>query len=170
MNVYLIGFMAAGKSTVGPLLARRLGWPFVDSDRVVERLSGKSVDALFAHEGEGVFRHYESRALALLDEGNHQVVAVGGGAPTIERNWRWLDRGLSVYLEVPAEALIARLARAPRPLLAGLSARERAAAVRRLLRARRPWYERAQLTLSAQGPPPEVAEAIARQVIPQCRS
>ena len=162
--VFLIGFMAAGKSTVGPLLAQQLGWAFVDLDRHIERQLGKSVDRIFDEDGEPAFRTHETLALAQVSLLDKRVIAVGGGTPTLERNWPYLQRGLSVYLALSLEQLWARLKSARRPLLDGLSESQRLERVRQLLQARLPGYRRADLTVAADDTPLALAQCIARKV------
>ena len=99
-RIVLIGFMGAGKSTVGRLLAAQLGWQFVDTDAVVEQKYQCSIADLFATEGEARFRQRESAALARA-LGQHQaVIAVGGGAPEILTNRLLLEQtpGTTVVL------------------------------------------------------------------------
>ena len=168
-NVYLVGFMGVGKSTLGPLLAARWGWRFVDSDREVEALCGQTVERVFSVEGEVAFRAYESRALERLSARRRCVVAVGGGAPTQAHNWLALRTGLTVYLCLSAAALVERLAGVRRPLLEGLSPANRAQKVRDMLRRRQSYYRRADLVVAAVGAPTDVVEAIARGV-KTCRS
>src|SRR5215469_9668194 len=87
--IVLSGFMATGKSTVGPRLAARLGVPFVDTDAEIERTSGKRVPELFREEGEAAFRMREGRAVeALLSDSAPKVVAFGGGTVTVKRTRR----------------------------------------------------------------------------------
>jgi shikimate kinase len=76
----LTGFMGSGKSTVGPLLAARLGWRFVDVDDVIEAEAGTKITELFAKYGEAAFRRREHEAIARLAEGEELVLALGGGA------------------------------------------------------------------------------------------
>lgn len=169
MNVYLIGFMAAGKSTVGPPLAARLNWNFIDSDEVVQADTGQSIQQIFAKEGETAFRKYETSALRRLSQFDHQVIAVGGGAPALQCNWTYLSQGLSVYLKMAAEDLLKRLAQTKRPLLRDLSGAQRCQRVRHLLEKRRPFYEQATLTVHATGTPASIARSIAER-IQLCRS
>ncbi len=115
-RVFLIGFMGAGKTTVGRALARRLGWSFRDLDEVVEEREGKSVAAIFTEDGEAGFRRVESAALQELLHENaaagNLVVALGGGAFVQASNRSALQRVgiLTVLLEAPLEVLRRRCA------------------------------------------------------------
>ena len=82
-RVVLTGFMGSGKTTVGPLVASRLGWRFVDVDDVIEAESAASISELFARDGEASFREREHKTIARLVAGDTLVLALGGGA--IER-------------------------------------------------------------------------------------
>ena len=82
--IVLVGFMGAGKTTVGRLLAAKLGVPFTDSDHVIEARAGKPIPRVFADDGEAVFRQLEHEVIADLLNGEDMVLAVGGGAATHE--------------------------------------------------------------------------------------
>ena len=82
-RIVLTGFMGSGKSTVGPLVANRLGWKFIDVDEVIEAEAGTSIAELFRRHGEAAFRDREHATIALLASGDALVLALGGGA--IER-------------------------------------------------------------------------------------
>src|SRR3954471_7938685 len=79
--IFLVGFMASGKTTVGRLLAERLEWAFVDLDEVIEEAAGKTVPEIFAAEGEAGFRKRETDAVRAVAQRRKTVVATGGGAP-----------------------------------------------------------------------------------------
>ncbi len=120
-HVLLVGFMGSGKTSVGRLLAERLGAPFVDLDERVERSAGAPVAQIFAGEGEDGFRDREAAALAALEAEPPAVVACGGGVVLRESNRALLRTlGVVVYLGVSAEQAMQRcgLGR-ERPLLAG---------------------------------------------------
>jgi shikimate kinase len=124
-RLLLIGMMGAGKSTVGPLVARSLGWSFTDTDEEVERITGQPVLELFVSGGEALFREEESRALvAALTGSSAVVVSVGGGAVVDLANRVILRRaGLVVWLRARPETLAERVGDgAGRPLLAGVGA------------------------------------------------
>lgn len=141
--IFLIGFMASGKTTVGRLLAERLDWTFVDLDKVIEDGAGKTVAAIFAAEGEAGFRKRETDALLGLTKRRKVVVATGGGAPCRDENIEaMLAEGRVFWLEVSAEGAVQRAGKASgRPLLD--SAADPVAAARALLKTRRPFYARA---------------------------
>lgn len=157
--VVLVGFMAAGKSTVGPLLARGLGAGFVDLDAEVERRAGRSVAEIFRTGGEARFRELEAEATRNLDPGPGVVVAAGGGwmaRPELRDRWPGAVR---VWLRVGAAEVLRRVERiGERPLL---DRGDPAAGVRRLLAAREPDYRRAEIHVGTDGRTPE---EVAREV------
>ncbi len=121
-GVYVVGFMAAGKSTIGRHLARRLGWNFFDTDEEIEAAEGVSIPEIFATRGEPEFRRIESRILEQhvrwIERGRPAVLALGGGAFVEDQNRRLLeDRGISVWLDCPFEIVKHRVAQTShRPL------------------------------------------------------
>jgi shikimate kinase len=146
-NLYLIGFMNSGKTTVGRRLGERLGWPFVDTDAEIVRREGMDIPALFRKGGELYFRDLEQALLLELSVRSGWVVATGGGIVVRGRNVEIMKHsGVSVYLYAREEVLLARLAgtAATRPLLQGESPTLR---VRRLLQERKGMYEWADLTV-----------------------
>jgi shikimate kinase len=109
-TLWLVGMMGAGKSTVGPLVAERLGRPFVDLDAVVAAAAGRSIPEVFAFEGEAGFRRREAAALAEW-AGSEAVVACGGGVVIDPANVALLRRsGMVAWLTAPAAVLTGRIA------------------------------------------------------------
>ncbi len=165
-NIYLIGFMGAGKSTVGRDLAARLGRPFCDTDELIEKRAGLTIPEIFDALGEDGFRRLEAEVIKEVAEEEGLVVALGGGAPLQDGNWHRLkESGITVYLKEEPEALHARLAKNEgRPLLAGYAGEERLRRIRELLAFREPRYMEADLVVDCRGRPPEelVAEILAR--------
>ena len=139
-RILLVGMMGSGKTTVGRLLARRLGWRHVDSDTQVEAATGRGVAQIFAEEGEAAFRVQEARALAeALASPDPSVVSVAGGA-VLDANNRALirDAGCVVWLRARPGTLAGRVGSgAGRPLLE----RDPAGNLARLDAVRRPLYE-----------------------------
>jgi shikimate kinase len=120
-HVVLVGLSGSGKSTIGRLLARRLGRAFVDTDDLIVERAGKPIPAVFAQDGEAEFRRIEREAVAAALERPPAVIATGGGAPVDEGNRRALwDGNLVVWLDAPVEVLVSRVGEAGtgRPLLA----------------------------------------------------
>ena len=117
-RIYLVGFMAGGKSSVGRRLAERLALPFVDLDDEIERTSGKTVRAIFEESGEAAFREREAAFLAATESLPAAVIATGGGCFAQEDNRRRIGRlGTAVFLDVALETVRARLkGKTDRPL------------------------------------------------------
>jgi shikimate kinase len=163
-RIFLVGYRGAGKTTVGPVLATKLGWRFADCDDEVERAAGRTVAELFRDEGEAGFRGRESAALNDLCRQDRVVVATGGGAVLGESNRTAMTRaGFVVWLTAPADVLHRRLTRDPttaarRPALTTGGFEE----VANLLAVREPLYRAvADLTLdSSDRSPEELAAAI----------
>jgi len=137
-RVVLIGFMGAGKSTVGPILASRLHYDWVDTDAVIEARAGAPVARIFSERGEPAFRELEAGVLADLAQRTGIVIATGGGAPAQARNRQFFTRGARVFhLRVSLESVRERTgADAGRPLLSRDDAE-----LRRLLEERARIYE-----------------------------
>jgi shikimate kinase len=174
-RVFLIGFMGAGKTSVGRALASRLGWKFHDLDRLIEARQGKKVPAIFAEHGEAAFRQAESAALEdLLQESASEsdlVVALGGGTFVQRANRERLERAgaMTILLEAPLEELRRRCNNdaTVRPL-----AREETG-FRKLFASRKSAYEEAQHKVSTMGKAvDEVAaeiEAILTAAMPEAK-
>ena len=108
-KVYLVGFMAVGKTTVARALARRLGWEAQDIDELIEARERRTVAEIFTRSGEPYFRSVEREILRLLLPLRHVVVATGGGTFADSENRAAINMdGLSIWLDVPFEALLAR--------------------------------------------------------------
>jgi len=122
-RVYLVGFMGAGKSTIGRALGARLDVPFVDLDEAFEALSGLTIRCAFEERGEAWFREREAELLQGTEALPAAVVALGGGTFTFPENRAVVQRlGRSVFLDLPFEAVAARLGAkaADRPLFRSL--------------------------------------------------
>jgi len=163
--VFLIGFMATGKTTVGRLVAERLGRVFVDLDAVIADAAGASVAEVFRHEGEEGFRRREQQALAAICKLADVVVATGGGAASREANLeRMLASGVVVALSAtPAEVMRRTQGDATRPLLAAAGGNQ--ILVESLLRQREPFYEQAHVRVDTVAKTPDgVADEVVRAV------
>lgn len=157
-KIYLVGFMAAGKTTVARALAVRLGWRAEDVDELIEARERRPVADIFARQGEAYFRSVEREILRLLLPIRHAVIATGGGTfMDIEnRNAINLD-GFSVWLDVPFDTVLTRIpADGRRPLAADRAQMERLFSVRQAV------YAQAHLHVNAGAAP---AEEIAEQIL-----
>jgi shikimate kinase len=162
-KVYLVGFMAAGKTTVARSVAARLGWRAEDVDDLIEAREKKPIADIFGKQGEPYFRGIERDILKLLLPIRHVVVATGGGTFMDVENRTAINMdGLSVWLDVPFEALLARLpADGRRPLAADRAQMERLFALRQTA------YAQAHVRIDAGS---ARAEDIAEQIIDRIAS
>ena len=144
-KVYLVGFMAAGKTTVARALAKRLDWQATDIDELIEQRERLTVSEIFARHGEGYFRALERQILIEQTAPRHVVVATGGGTFADASNRAAINRdGVSVWLDVPLDRLVDRVpADGRRPLAADRAGFER------LYYQRRAAYEQAHHRLDA---------------------
>jgi len=145
-RIFLIGFMGAGKSTLGPPLAKALEWSFTELDHHIEMAEGASIPDIFSKKGETYFREAERKALRrtiLLEEA---VIACGGGTPCFFDNIEWMNaNGMVIWLKEDNEVLAGRLAKetTSRPLLKGLTHHELVQYVTGLSAVREKFYSRA---------------------------
>ncbi|HEY3901459.1 MAG TPA: shikimate kinase [Chthoniobacter sp.] len=141
-NIVLIGFMGSGKTSIGRLVAHRLGFQFVDTDAVIVERVGMQVAEIFARHGEAWFRDQESAALRSLSILKRAVISTGGGVVLRDENRALLrDLGFVAWLTASEEVIFERVSRnKKRPLLHTSDPR---ATVHDLLTTRRPFYEEA---------------------------
>ena len=163
-NIYFVGFMGSGKSRVGKAFAQMLGWPFHDTDSLIEQKAGKSISQIFAKDGEEVFRHIETSIIKDIAKKKNNVVALGGGAVIRDENWDYFKKsGVTIALHAPVEILAERIGRnQERPLLANLSYEQRIQKIDEMLQVRQPHYDRAnfQFESSNERPVPEFVNLI----------
>jgi shikimate kinase len=157
--IYLVGYRGSGKTTVGRLLARQIGWPFLDADDLLEAQAGRTVAEVFATEGESGFRERESAVLRDVATRRRHVIATGGGVVLRDENRRLLKAtGFGVWLTGTAETCFQRFQDDPttrdrRPALTSLPG---LAEVERMLREREPLYrEVAHLVVATENQSPE---------------
>lgn len=166
-RVVLVGFMGSGKSTVGPLLARELGWDFTDLDSAIEEEAGCSIPTLFRSRGEEAFREIEDRVAQRVLLECEVVMASGGGWPCRPTRIKNLtDDTLSIWLRVSPERAIERAGRqgVQRPLLNVADPLGRA---KELLAAREPYYQSARWWVDTEA---YSVDEVVRHVIDRLRS
>lgn len=164
-NIILVGFMASGKSHVGRLLSDRTGMPLVDADSIIVERAGKSIEQIFADEGEAAFRSLERQVIAEVCGGAGQIISAGGGAFVDPDNRQAMLGGGTVFcLQARPETIYQRLkasnesGRPVRPLLAGPDPLGR---IRELLAARAEAYAQAHNCIDTDELTPEgVAEEL----------
>lgn len=152
-NIYLIGLMGSGKSTLGRPLAQALQRQFIDLDALIEQKSGQSIREIFSEHGENYFRNLESTCFSEVAKQREKVVALGGGAILREQNRALIkSSGFSVYLKVSLEILTERLDDcSDRPLLQGLDNPTKLERLRELQQERQSFYEQADLIVPNEG-------------------
>lgn len=158
--IYLLGFMGSGKTTVGALLAKALGWPFIDLDATIETGQRQTIPQIFAQAGEPFFRELEHAALTEASKTQPAVIALGGGTFVQQANLEFIreTEGATVWLDCSPEELQRRCEGIDnRPLFRD------AASFRQLFDQRLPFYQLAQYRVSSAGrAPQEVVEEILR--------
>jgi shikimate kinase len=145
-SIVLVGMMGAGKSTIGRRLAARLRLPFLDADIEIEAAASMTIPEIFSAHGEPYFRDGEARVIARLLDNGPAVIATGGGAFMREETRNLIrDKAVSIWLKADVDVIMKRIKRrADRPLL---QTEDPAATVSRLLEAREPVYQSADLTI-----------------------
>ena len=166
-RIILIGYMGAGKTTIGKALARQLGIMFYDLDWYVENRMRKSIAQIFDESGEDGFREIEHNMLHEVAEFEDIVLSCGGGTPCFFDNMDYLNSvAETVYLRATPEVLCRHIAmsRGVRPLLQGKSPDELREFVNQQLAERSPWYEKAQhiIDIDVLDTPETISQLVAR--------
>jgi shikimate kinase len=166
--VFLCGFMGVGKSTIGLLLAKKLGWSFVDTDALITEKTKKTIPEIFASEGEAAFRKYEHEVLTQSSWNSPSLVSLGGGILLNPQNLKWIcQKGWLIYMAANSETIISRLTETAqrRPLLDGLSENQRREKIQTLMKERQAQYAQAHHWIETDGrSPEEITNQIADQI------
>ncbi|MFZ5425916.1 MAG: shikimate kinase AroL [Thermodesulfobacteriota bacterium] len=164
-NIYLVGPRACGKTTIGRMIAEKLGRPFMDLDEEFVETTGRTIADVVETEGWEGFRELETSVLAAVSETPGNVVATGGGAVLKARNRELLAQGVVVYLQADPEKVVARLMAEllpeQRPALTDLSLEDE---VRRTVAEREPYYMAVAHVVAPERPLEELAERLAREL------
>jgi shikimate kinase len=151
VRIFLVGYMGAGKTTLGKALAQKLDLSFIDMDGFIENRFRKTIRDLFETQGETGFRELERKMLHEVAEFESVIISTGGGTPCFFDNMDFMNqKGNTVFLEVPPDILFSRLRMASisRPVLKGKTDEEMRTFIFRTLEERIPFYMQAQYTFS----------------------
>jgi len=149
-NLYLVGYMGTGKTTVGKLMAKKLNRSFTDVDEFIESRYNQTIASIFEERGEAGFREIEHRALQEICKFENAVVSTGGGLPCFFDNMDVMNRtGITIYLKASAEDLLHRISfnKQKRPLTNGKNPEELQNFVEANLKKREPFYNQARLII-----------------------
>ena len=152
-RIFLIGYMGAGKTTIGKRLSKRLGLSFIDLDCYIENRYQRTVNQLFDERGEAEFRIIEQKLLHEVSLFENAIISTGGGAPCFFDNMTFMNRvGTSIYLKVSVSELVERLegCKHTRPLLKDKTKEELYTVVSNSLIQRDPFYTRASIIFDAE--------------------
>lgn len=167
-NLYLIGMMGVGKTTIGRILAEQLQYESFDTDEFIEQATGQAISTIFAESGEDIFRQLETATLSQICARTHKVISTGGGIVLKPENWSYLKHGVIVWLDVPIDQLVNRLRYdTTRPLLQHENLSEKLNA---LLDVRRSLYAQAdiQITANSDETPTQIANRVLEAIALEC--
>ena len=151
-RIYLIGYMASGKSTIGKLLGNTIGNTFIDLDDLVSSRTDLSIADIFLLYGESTFRQLETSALFQATKTRDVVISTGGGTPCFHNNMKFMKaNGICIYLEMSTHDILQRLSteKNKRPLVSSKSKNELESYVTTHLKTRIGFYEQAELIIDA---------------------
>ena len=151
MTLFIIGYMASGKTTFGRALARRTGMRHIDLDFYIEQRFHSTVRDIFAQKGEAEFRRIEGAMLREVGEMTDVVISCGGGTPCFGDNMDYMNRnGLTVCLQADDDVIADRVIQGgnKRPLMAGKPREEIIETIHRHMEQRKPFYDRAAIIIS----------------------
>ena len=153
IRIFLIGYMGAGKTTLGKAFARAMGFTFVDLDWYIEERFHKTVSQIFTERGEEGFRELEKRMLHEASDFENVVISVGGGTPCFFDNMEYMNQvGETVFLDVDNKVLFRRLkvAKHQRPLLSNKTDEELMTFIQEALEKRLPYYTKAKYVFNGE--------------------
>lgn len=168
-RIILIGFMGAGKTTLGKKIAKKMDLPFIDSDREIEERHQKSIGEIFTENGESFFRTLETDFITSLQTKDEFVLATGGGMPCFGKNMELLNQlGTTFYLERSPKELANRLfnAKTRRPLIDGMEQEELVSFIEEKLSIREEYYKSASVVLGRNDQTVSIIEEFANLLHP----
>lgn len=153
MTIFIIGYMASGKTTFGNALAKRTGMQHIDLDFYIEQRFHTTIRDIFANKGESEFRRIEGAMLREVGEMSDIIISCGGGTPCFGDNMEYMNsKGLTVCLNASEDVIANRIINAgnKRPLMAGKSRQEIITTLREHMAVRAPFYNKAQISISSE--------------------
>lgn len=153
MTIFIIGYMASGKTTFGNALAKRTGMQYIDLDFYIEQRFHTTIRDIFANKGESEFRRIEGAMLREVGEMSDIIISCGGGTPCFGDNMEYMNsKGLTVCLNASEDVIANRIINAgnKRPLMAGKSRQEIITTLREHMAVRAPFYNKAQISISSE--------------------
>jgi shikimate kinase len=153
LRIFLIGFMGAGKTTIGKELSTLTNCSFIDLDFFIERRYHKTIRQIFEEKGEEAFREIEHKMLREVAEFEDVIISTGGGTPCFYQNMQFMNGcGTTIYLKVSNKELVKRIQthKSTRPMLKNLSGDELNRFVDETMSKRQPYYEQAKIIFSAE--------------------
>jgi shikimate kinase len=166
VNLYLVGMMGSGKSTIAQILAQELGYRFLDTDSVIEGVAQQPITEIFASSGEAAFRELETQVLGQISAYQQMAIATGGGIVLSRQNWSYLRHGIVIWLDVPLDVLGDRLANdTTRPILQGVDLRQK---LHSLLEQRQHLYAQADVHITVRAD--ESPEALALRILTEVQN
>nr|AUG32061.1 shikimate kinase [Paulinella longichromatophora] len=161
LNIYIIGIMGSGKSTVGRPLAKLLNYSFIDTDKVIEGVTNSKISEIFIHHGESYFRSLEQNVLKEISQRHSLIIATGGGIVTKASNWGTMHQGIVVWLDLAPSTIQLRLSMdgIERPLIMNTNLEVK---LQDLMKDRRSLYGEADLHILPDNDSPE---KVAQQIV-----
>jgi shikimate kinase len=153
-RIFLIGFMGAGKTSLGRQLAKGMQYEFIDLDKKIEEYAKMTISEIFQNKGEEYFRLLETKVLKSISIEKNVVISLGGGTPTQVKNDAIISKNISIYIKLPPKALYHRLiaSKNPRPLLKDVPSDKLLEFIVTKLKEREPFYEKATMTVDGHKP------------------
>ncbi|MFN8153331.1 MAG: shikimate kinase [Bacteroidia bacterium] len=165
--VFLTGYMGAGKTTIGRLLAKETDAAFIDLDDLIEERNNLAIPVIFELYGEDHFRNLEREALHSLKDKENLIVATGGGCPSFFDNIEWMNRhGITVYLRCHPGKIFHRIApeKQKRPLIAGMDDVDIMEFILESIKKRLPFYVQSRITVNADNEPDQVLHELLQKL------
>lgn len=150
MIITLLGFMGSGKSSIGRRLAKKMDIELIDLDDYIEKKEGKSISKIFDKYGEDHFRELETQYLKkLVKSDKNLIIALGGGTPCTDENWKYISKTTSIYLNRTEDYLFENLKskKAKRPIIKDLGDKQLNKLISEKMSVRSPFYERADIII-----------------------